>query len=366
MNPTKTSAGYDYTLLIPVLLLISLGLIMVYSASTHIAAHRLGDGYFFLKKQALFCLLGLALMVCAKHIPCTFYLKLVYPLLVVSFLLLVLLFVPGVASKAGGASRWIRLPGFSLQPSEIAKFALAVYLAYSMSKKGPDMASFSKGLLPHLVVAGAFMLLIVLEPDLGTAVIVGCWTLMLLFVGGVSLVQLSSILLMFAPVVAWLVLHADYRMKRWWAFLNPWEDAQGIGFQIVHSFLAFGSGGIFGAGLGNGKQKLFYLPEPHTDFVLSIAAEELGLVGVAAIIALFVVLIVRGIRVALEADDLYKTYLALGLTSLIGLQVLVNMGVVTGLLPTKGLTLPFMSYGGSSLLINLLSVGILLNISSRP
>ncbi|MBW1784798.1 MAG: FtsW/RodA/SpoVE family cell cycle protein, partial [Deltaproteobacteria bacterium] len=224
---------------------------------------------------------------------------------------------------------------------------------------------FSKGLLPHLLVAGLFMGLIVLQPDLGSAVIIGGWILIALFIGGVRLVQLIVILLLSTPVLVWLVWQADYRVKRWLAFLNPWEDPRGIGFQIIHSFLAFGSGGIFGAGLGNSKQKLFYLPEPHTDFALSIIGEELGLVGVSAIIVLFGILITGGIRVALKAKDLYSTYLAVGLTSFIGLQVLINMGVVMGLLPTKGLTLPLISYGGSSLLITLASIGVLLNISSR-
>jgi cell division protein FtsW len=290
----------------------------------------------------------------------------VYPLLAVSFALLILLFVPGVTEKIGGASRWIRLPWFSFQPSELAKFSLAVFMAYSMAKKRTEMDSFSRGFIPNLLVAGAFLILIVLEPDLGTAVILGFWVMILLFVGGVRLLHLFSLLLLAAPVVFWLVSHADYRLKRWWAFLNPWEDPQGIGFQIIHSFLAFGSGGIFGVGLGNSKQKLFYLPEPHTDFIFSITAEELGLLGVLFVIVLFGILIARGIKVALEADDLYKTYLAFGLTTMIGLQVLVNMGVVMGLLPTKGLTLPLISYGGSSLVINLLSVGVLLNISARP
>jgi len=357
--------GYDYMILVPVLLLIGLGFVIVYSASSHLAAHRLGDSYFYLRRQVLFCVIGLSLMLVAKHIPCTLYSKLVYPLLLVSFSLLILLFVPGIGHKVGGASRWFRWGEFSFQPSELAKFSLAVYMAYSLSKKGSDMESFSRGLLPHLIVAGLFMTLILLQPDLGTAVIMGCWVLIVLFVGGVKLIQLFSIGMLFVPVVLWLVWQADYRLKRWWAFLNPWDDPKGVGFQIIHSFLAFGSGGVFGAGLGNSKQKLFYLPEPHTDFIFSIAAEELGFMGVIVIIVLFGILIIRGIKVSLDARDLYSTYLALGLTCLIGLQVLVNIGVVMGLLPTKGLTLPLMSYGGSSLVINLLSVGILLNISSR-
>ena len=209
------------------------------------------------------------------------------------------------------------------------------------------------------------MLLILLQPDLGTSVIIGCWVLILIFVGGVRLFHLLTVLLLSVPVFLWLIWRADYRLKRWWAFIDPWEDPQGLGFQIIHSFLAFGSGGIFGVGLGNSKQKLFYLPEPHTDFILSVVAEELGLIGFVAIFILFCILIMRGIKIALNARDLYSSYLALGITSFIGLQVLVNMGVVMGLLPTKGLTLPLISYGGSSLVVNLLGIGILLSISAR-
>jgi cell division protein FtsW len=181
----------------------------------------------------------------------------------------------------------------------------------------------------------------------------------------VKLRHLLSLFLLSLPLLIYLVSKADYRLKRWWAFLNPWDDPRGLGFQIIHSFLAFGSGGILGVGLGNSKQKLFYLPEPHTDFILSIVAEELGLVGFAVIVILFGILIMRGIKIALSAPDLYSSYLALAISIFLGLQVLINMGVVLGLLPTKGLTLPFISYGGSSLVISLIGIGILLNISAR-
>ena len=357
--------GYDYLILIPTLILFGLGLVSIYSASSFLAAHEVGDSYFYLKRQAVFGLLGLCLLVIAKNTPVSLYRKIVYPLLIISFALLVMLFFPGLGKKVGGACRWLRLAGFSLQPSELAKLALAIYIAYSMSKKGHSMSSFSKGLLPHLLIVGLFMCLILLQPDLGTTVIIGCWLMILLFVGGLNLFQLVSMVLIACPMVLMLIWHADYRLKRWWAFLNPWEDPQGLGFQIIHSFLAFGSGGVLGVGLGNSKQKLLYLPEPHTDFILSILAEELGLLGTTAIIILFGILIIRGIKIALNANDLYSSYLALGISTLIGLQVIINMGVVMGLLPTKGLTLPLLSYGGSSLVVNLLSIGILLSISAR-
>jgi cell division protein FtsW len=357
--------GYDYLLLVPSLLLLGLGLVIIYSASSSLAEYRLGDSYYFLKKQAVFCLIGLGLMILAKNIPNTLYKKLVYPALFLSFALLALLFVPSLGAKVGGASRWLRFAGLSFQPSELAKLSLALYLAYSMAKQGPNMSRFSIGFLPHVLVAGGFMSLILLQPDLGTSVIIGCWVLILLFVGGAKLFQLFTAVLLFMPIVLWLISQADYRMKRWSAFLNPWEDPEGLGFQIIHSFLAIGSGGIFGVGLGNSKQKLFYLPEPHTDFIFSVVAEELGLVGLTVIVVLFGVLITRGIKIALNANDLYSSYLAMGISSFLGLQVLINMGVVMGLLPTKGLTLPLISYGGSSLVISLLGIGILLNISAK-
>lgn len=356
--------GYDYILLVPTLSLLVLGLVAIYSASSFLAEHRWGDSYFYLKRQGMFCLAGLGLMIVAKNVPTTIYRKLVYPILLLSLGLLVLLLVPGVSAKVGGSSRWLRYGDFSFQPSEFAKLALSIYIAYSMTKKGPQMGIFSRGFLPHLLVSGIFMTLILLQPDLGTSIIIGCWVLALLFVGGVNIFQLFLTLILFAPVVLWLIWQADYRLKRWWAFLNPWQDPEGLGFQIIHSFLALGSGGLLGAGLGNSKQKLFYLPEPHTDFILAILGEELGLVGLTLIVVLFSVLIVRGIKVGLNAHEIYDTYLATGISMMMGLQALINMGVVLGLLPTKGLTLPLISYGGSSLVISLFSIGILLNISA--
>ncbi|OPX39615.1 MAG: putative lipid II flippase FtsW [Desulfobacteraceae bacterium 4484_190.1] len=359
------NAGLDYMIFVPVILLLCMGLVILYSASSQLAADKLGDSYFYLKRQTLFCVSGIVLMMTAKSIPYRFYSKLTYALLGISLVLLIILFIPGLGYEVGGASRWLRLGGLSFQPSELAKFSLALYMAYSMAKKGSDMGFFTVGLLPNLIIAGTFMGLIILEPDLGTTVIIGLWILIFFFVGGARLYQLVLILIVFTPIVAWFILHAEYRLKRWWAFINPWNDPQGFGFQIIHSFLAFGSGGFFGVGLGNSKQKLYYLPEAHTDFILSIAAEELGYIGITCIICMFGLVIMRGIKVSLSAPDLYSSYLAFGLTAMFGLQVLINMAVVMGLLPTKGLSLPLISYGGSSMVINLIGIGILLGISSK-
>ena len=361
----QSQGGYDYLILIPTIVLLGIGLVAIYSASSFLAGHELGDSYFYLKRQASFGLLGLCLLVIAKNIPVSLYRIFAYPALIVSFILLVLLFFPGMGRSVRGACRWLSIAGFSLQPSELAKLSLAVYIAYSMSKKGTNMSSFSQGLLPHVIVAGAFMFLILLQPDLGTTVIIGCWLLIILFVGGLNLFYLLSMIFLSSLALSWLIWQADYRMNRWLAFIHPWEDPQGLSYQIIHSFLAFGSGGVLGVGLGNSKQKLGYLPDLHTDFILPIMGEELGLLGVIAIIILFGVLIIRGIKIALDAPDLYSCYLGMGISTMIGLQVIINMGVVMGLLPTKGLTLPLLSYGGSSLIISLLSIGILLSISAR-
>ena len=365
VSKKSTRYSYDPVILISVLLLIGIGLIAVFSASSILAEERYGDHYYYLKRQAVFCLLGLLLMISTKNVNYLFYKKLVYLFLGLSLLLLILLFVPGYGVKVAGAQRWFRFGIISIQPSEAVKLSLAIFVAYSMSKKVEKMGTFFHGLFPHLFVASIFMIMILLQPDLGTAIIIGMWMLILLFVGGVHLGQLIVLLGLLTPVIFYLISQTAYRLQRWWAFLNPWDDPQGYGFQIIHSFLAFGSGGFSGVGLGNSKQKLFYLPEPHTDFILSIIAEEVGFIGVSILLILFALVIVRGMKIALDAPELFGTYLALGISCMLAVQVVVNMGVVMALLPTKGLTLPFISYGGSSLVVNLIGMGILLNISKK-
>jgi cell division protein FtsW len=346
------------------MLLLTLGLIVIYSSSSVLAQKEMGDSYYFLKRQGAYALVGIFLMMIAKNMPLGFYKKMVYPFLFFNLLMLVIVLVPGIGVKIGGARRWLRFFGISFQPSELAKLCLSMYMAYSMSRKVHKMDLFSRGILPHLIIAGSFIGLILLQPDLGTSVIIAGWILLLLFIGGARLWQIVSMVFLSIPLLIYSIFGATYRLKRWWAFLNPWDDPQGVGFQIVHSYLAFGSGGLWGVGLGNSKQKLFYLPEPHTDFILSIIGEELGFIGIMFVVVLFVVLILRGIKIALNCRDLFGCYLALGITCFLSIQVLINMGVVMGLLPTKGLTLPLLSYGGSSLVMTLISVGVLLNISS--
>jgi cell division protein FtsW len=357
--------NYDPVILIAVLLLIGIGLVAVFSASSILAEDRYGDHYYYFRRQIIFCLLGLMLMILAKNINYLLYRRLVYLFLGSSLILLILLLVPGLGYKVGGAQRWFRFGFLSMQPSEVAKLSLAFFLAYSMNKNVENMGSFSHGLFPHLFVAAIVITLILLQPDLGTAIIIGMWVLILLFIGGVNLGQLLVLTGLLTPVVFYMISHTAYRLNRWWAFLNPWQDPHGFGFQIIHSFLAFGSGGLSGVGLGNSKQKLFYLPEPHTDFILSIIAEEIGFIGVSILLILFAVVVIRGIGIALNAPELFGTYLALGISCMLAVQVIVNVGVVMALLPTKGLTLPFISYGGSSLIVNLIGMGILMNISKK-
>jgi len=357
--------SYDPVILISVLLLIGIGLVAVYSASSILAEERLGDHYYYLKRHIVFCLFGLLLMILAKNTNYLLYRRFVYFFLGSSLILLFLLLVPGLGVKVGGAQRWLRFGFISIQPSEAAKLSLVIFVAYTMSKNVETMGTFSHGLFPHLLVAVLFIVPILLQPDLGTALLIGMWMLILLFMGGVNLGQLIVLLALITPAVYYLISHTAYRLHRWWTFLNPWEDPQGFGFQIIHSFLAFGSGGLSGVGIGNSKQKLFYLPEPHTDFILAIIAEEIGFIGVSILLILFALVVTRGTRIALGAPELFGTYLALGISCMLALQVIVNMGVVMALLPTKGLTLPFISYGGSSLVINLIGIGILMNISKK-
>ena len=357
--------SYDTILLFSVLFLEGIGIVMVYSASSALALKKFGTDYYFLKRQALFSLLGIVTMVTCRHIPLNVYKSLTYPLLVVSILFLILIQVSNLGVSAGGATRWLNIMGFTFQPSEIARLAMVIYLAYSMSKKQEQIKDLYIGFLPHVIVLSIFTVLIFMQPDFGSVVILCAITWIMLFVGGVGLRYLLSSLFLLLPIAYFIMRHADYRLRRLTSFLDPWQYPTDAGYQVIHSLMAFGSGGIWGNGIGRGYQKLFYLPEPHTDFIFSVIGEELGLVGVLAILGLYALILWRGISIARNAKDAFNAYLAIGITVAIILQVCVNMGVTLGLLPTKGLTLPFLSYGGTSLLINMASIGILMNIGAK-
>jgi cell division protein FtsW len=358
------SLYYDFRLLFPVLFLVGIGIVMVYSASSALAFKKFGSEYYFLKKQSLFALLGIVALISCSRFPYRFFRSLTYPLLILALIFLAAILITGLGYSAGGAKRWFRLGSFSFQPSEFARFALIIYLAYSMNKKKDVLKNFYVGFLPHIMMLFMFTVLIIFQPDFGSVVILGVLTWIMLFVGGVRLWYLITSLVLILPAAYFFMISADYRLKRITSFLDPWHHSANDGYQIVHSLMAFGTGGIWGAGIGNGYQKLFYLPEPHTDFIFSVIGEELGLWGVLIILALYMLILWRGISIASNCGDSFGSFLAIGLTTAIGLQVCVNMGVALGLLPTKGLTLPFLSYGGTSLLLNMAYIGILMNIGT--
>jgi cell division protein FtsW len=339
------------------------GLVMVFSASAVLADQKHQDSWHFVKRQLVWLALGLVFLHVMSRVDYVWWKRLALPLLGLITALLVMALIPSIGVMRNGARRWLDLRVISIQPAEMAKLIGVIYLAAYLAKKEDRLQHFSTGLLPVLLVIGVLSGLILLEPDLGTVVVLGLVMGGLLFVGGARLSHLSTLALSAVPIGLALVLTSGYRRQRLMAFLEPWRDASDTGFQITQSFLAFGSGGLFGVGLGEGKQKLFFLPEAHTDFVLALVGEGMGFVGTGIIVLFFALFVLRGFQISTRARIPFGRYLGIGITTLIGIQALINACVVTGLLPTKGLTLPFVSYGGSSLVISLTGVGILLNIS---
>ena len=355
----------DKWMLLAVVGLLAVGVTMVLSTSYLYSQERYGDGTYFFRKQMIAMGAGAVALIACTMIPSALYRRFAYPLLALSFIILTLVLVPGVGVNRGGARRWIMFPGFAFQPSELAKLALVFYLAHSMAKKEQMIRNFSVGVLPHLMVFGLFAGMLLLEPDFGTAMMLSMLLYCMLFIGGARVHHLLGTALMALPVLIYILTKADYRIRRLMSFLDPWSDAAGSGFHVIQSLIAFGSGQIWGRGLGESRQKLFYLPEAHTDFVFSVIGEELGLLGALAVLALFGVIIARGLQLTAKIEEPFDQYLAFGLTVLLGLQALIHMGVVMGLMPTKGLVLPFISYGGSAMVINLMEAGILLGLSRR-
>lgn len=361
----KRLEGYDIIVLMMAVILTCFGVVMVYSASSVMAAKRFHDGFFFLKRQSLYALIGFTGMGLAMHVDYHVWKKYAVPLFLGTFVLLLLVFVPGIGGTAKGASRWIRLPGFNFQPSELAKVALIMYMAYSLEKRQDKLKQFTTGFLPYMLILGMFIVVLLAQHDMGAALTMFAVAIMMLFAAGTKVQYILGMGLVALPGVCYLVFTKAYRMRRITAFLDPWQDPTDAGFQIIQSWLALGTGGFFGQGLGEGKQKLFYLPEAHTDFILSVLGEEMGFIGVIVIASMFLLLVQRSIRVAIAAEDSFGRFLAFGISVLLGLEAFINMAVVTGLLPTKGIALPFLSYGGSSLIITLCAVGVLLNVSTR-
>ncbi len=356
----------DYVLLLVALALVGIGVVMVYSTTAIQAGERFHDPYYFLKRQALYAGIGCLLLVGVMvFVPLGTLKRLAYPILLLSILFLIAVLIPGVGYRAGGATRWIKIQAFSFQPSEFAKLGLVIFLAYFLAKKEEKIRSFSFGFLPTILVSGLVIGLIMKEPDFGAASFLTMMVFLLLFAGGTRVTYIVGACLLAAPVAYYFLMNVAYRHRRLLSFISPWDDPTGTSFQIVQSFLCFGSGGLFGLGLGEGRQKLFFLPASHTDFIFSVIGEELGLLGAMVVVLLFFILTMRGIHISLSLKDRFAAYLALGITLMISLQAVLNMGVVLGLLPTKGLTLPLISYGGTSLIINLVGVGMLLRLSTE-
>lgn len=353
----------DHILLFVTIALALVGLVMVFSASAVVAGNRFHDSWYYLKRQLAWLVFGLVFLHAASRVDYIWWKRLALPLLGLIVVLLMVALIPSIGVAANGARRWLRLGFISIQPAEMAKLISVIYLAAYLAKNEDRLQHFSTGLLPALLIIGVISGLVLMEPDLGTIVVIGLVTAAMLFLGGARGTHLLSLVPVALVGVAVLIWLSPYRWQRLIAFFYPEQDPTGTGFQINQSFLAFGSGGLFGVGLGESKQKLFFLPEAHTDFVLALVGEELGFVGAGIIVLFFALFVIRGFQISTRARIPFGRYLGIGITTLIGIQALINACVVTGLLPTKGLTLPFVSYGGSSLVISLTGVGILLNIS---
>jgi cell division protein FtsW len=348
--------------MISVAALLGLGLIMIFSASSNKTFVNMGDPYYYLKRQALWAVIGFAGMLVAANFDYWRLRPLAKVILASSLCLLLVVLIPGVGSGPSGTRRWIELGFIRIQPSEYQKLALAIFLAFLLSQPGRSR-SLRHGILPVIALAAGVFGLILLQPDLGTAVACGLTVAAVLFVAGAHLGHLAGLGLLTVPVMYLAIFSADYRRRRFLAFLNPWADPLDTGFHIIQSLYALGSGGLFGLGLGQGRQKFFYLPEQHTDFIFSVLGEEMGFIGAVVVVALFAFLAWRGYRIAVRAPDAFGCLLAAGVTSMVVLQAAVNIGVVTASIPITGIPLPFVSFGGSSLVFSMAGIGMLLNIS---
>ncbi|HKE88490.1 MAG TPA: putative lipid II flippase FtsW, partial [Vicinamibacterales bacterium] len=349
----------DRVLFTTTLLLVCISIVMVYSASAVVAAERFGQPYLFLTKQAMWAVLGVAVLAIAMRIDYRNYRNDTFiwaALGAVGLLLLLVFFSPPV----NGTRRWFNVGGLGIQPSELAKVAAVLFTALILERRMHRIDDLKYSLLPIAIVVGAMFALIVFEPDYGTAISLLLIIGLMVFAAGLNYRYLLGTVLVALPLLYIVLISAPYRRRRLLAFLDPWADPRGDGWQVIQSLIAVGNGHVFGKGLMGGVQKLFYLPEPHTDFIYAVIGEELGLIGTTAVLICFCVIAWRGARIALRAEDTFGSFVALGLTAMIAVQAFVNISVVLGLLPTKGIPLPLVSAGGSSLLINLLGMGVLL------
>ncbi|MEW6547386.1 MAG: putative lipid II flippase FtsW [Bacillota bacterium] len=358
----------DPLLFLAVVCLVTLGIVMVASSSAAKSLETLGDRFYYLKRQAVWAVLGLVGALFTSRLKYWHWISLARPALVVTIILLVLVLIPGVGRTSREAQRWLGYGSLAFQPSEMAKVTITIFAAYHLSRREGIARDFWRGVVPLLFWIGLAAALILEQPDLGTAVTVGGTLFLALITAGA---RLSHVVLLGAaavPVTFWAIFAEEYRRRRFLAFLDPWADPQGSGFHIIQALYALGCGRLFGVGLGQSRQKLWYLPEEHTDFIFAIIGEELGVIGAVTVVALFFLFTWRGFRAAMHAPDTFSSLLAAGLTGMIALQAVVNIGVVTAMLPVTGIPLPFISYGGSSLVFSLAAAGIVLNVSryTRP
>ena len=355
---------FDYTLFTVVIILYGLGLLMVLSASSHLGMLDYDNPYYFFIRQLLFGILGIFVMVVLSRIDYKIYKKFSGLIFLGAIGLLCLVLVPGIGSgEIRGAKRWIYV-GFNLQPSEIAKLAVIIFLSARISMNPEGIKKFWSGLVPYLVIIGVVAGLLFLEPHYSAIGIIGIISVIILFAGGAKISHFLMLGSTLIPVgIVFLIKQGDHGLKRLVSFLDPWADIQGGGWQVIQSLYALGSGGLFGLGLGQSKQKYTYLPDAHNDFILAILGEELGLIGMIFVITLFGILIWRGIVIATKAPDLFSGLVAVGITMLIAVQIILNIAIITSWFPVTGMPVPFMSYGGTALLMFMSSVGILLNIS---
>jgi cell division protein FtsW len=363
MKKSRVKMGQiDFVLFATIMLLVAIGVVMVYSASSYTSAFKLNDPEYYLKKQLLWACIGSVFMFIAIKIDYHIIKKYTGIIMVITALLLlaVLAFPP-----INGAKRWIPLGFAAIQPSEIAKYAIVLYMAKSLDQKGEKVKDFFYGICPYLLVSGFYAGLILLEPNLSIASVIMIVTVIVLFAVGARFMHMFAIGSTLVAAVGVLTITAPYRLKRLLNFMDPFADSQGEGYQLVQSLLALGSGGVTGAGIGQSRQKCLYIPEPWTDFIFPIICEELGLIGGCFIILLFIIFVWRGIKTAVTAKDMFGNILAIGITSVISVQAIINIAVVTGSMPVTGVPLPFISYGGSALVFNMFAIGILLNVSRQ-
>lgn len=356
----------DRWLWIPATVLLVLGLLMVLNTTYFMSAQSSGSPFLYFKRQLVNIALGMVALVVLSSFSLRGLRRLAMPMMLAAVIMMVALWLPGLGLVRGGARRWLRLGPVVAEPSELLKLAMVFFLARFLSNREERMSRFSTGPLPVFLIIGPLALIVLKQPDFGATVMLGLLLFAMLFAAGARPGHLGAAGGIALAGLAFQAVHEAYRVKRLTAFLDPWATARGAGFQLIQSFIALGAGGKWGVGLGAGRQKMFYLPQAHTDFVFAVVGEEFGIAGALAVIALFCVILLRGMRIARREPDSFGSLLAVGITALLSLQAVINMAVVIGLVPTKGLPLPFLSYGGSAMIVSLAALGVLIGLGRRP